>query len=249
MKDTWLTKTDASGKPRPAVCVPVVASAREEIWAQAERIGTLPADMAEWRADCCREEDCTENIALLLEGLKKRLCGKALLFTCRTKAEGGGYAGSLEEYLALCRKACRSGYVDALDLEVFQVKEHASSAIRYAHEHGCRVIASSHDFANTPPSDEMLRRLRYMEELGADAAKLAVMPSCPQDVLNLMQITLTADQELRIPVITMSMGKTGTLSRISGRLTGSAVTFASAGRASAPGQIGVEEMAEILKIL
>ncbi len=40
-------------------------------------------------------------------------------------------------------------------------------------------------------------------------AKLAVMPGCPQDVLNLLQVTLTAYETLEIPVITMSMGKTG----------------------------------------
>ena len=57
-----------------------------------------------------------------------------------------------------------------------------------------------------------------MEELGADAAKLAVMPCEEQEVLNLMQATLQADREMRIPVITMSMGELGAVSRMSGRV-------------------------------
>ena len=54
---------------------------------------------------------------------------------------------------------------------------------------------------------------------------------------------------MEIPVITMSMGKQGIVSRISGSLTGSALTFATAGEASAPGQIPVEKMREILDII
>ena len=111
------------------------------------------------------------------------------------------------------------------------------------------MIASNHDFAKTPPVEEMRRRLRRMEELGADAAKLAVMPVERQDVLNLLEVTLWAEQALGIPVVTMSMGKMGLLSRICGGLTGSAMTFASAGTASAPGQIPVDSMTELLKIM
>ena len=136
-----------------------------------------------------------------------------------------------------------------LDLEIFRMEEHASELIRFGHEHGCRIIASSHDFEKTPPAEEMLRRLHHMEEAGADAAKLAVMPSCPQDVLDLMQVTASACRDMKIPVITMSMGEMGVVSRLSGKLTGSALTFASAGTASAPGQIPVEEMARILDII
>ena len=136
-----------------------------------------------------------------------------------------------------------------VDLEVFRLGEHASSAIRLLQLHGCRVIASSHDFESTPSVEDMRNRLLSMEELGADAAKLAVMPCEEQEVLNLMQATLQADREMRIPVITMSMGELGAVSRMSGRLTGSAVTFASAGTASAPGQIPVEKMSEMPETL
>ena len=109
---------------------------------------------------------------------------------------------------------------------------------------GCLVMASNHDFQKTPSTEEMVRRLRRMEELGADAAKLAVMPTNRQDVLNLLQATVTAAETLSVPVVTMSMGSMGVISRICGSLTGSAMTFASAGEASAPGQIPVEQMAE-----
>ena len=47
--------------------------------------------------------------------------------------------------------------------------------------------------------------------------------------------TREAADTVSCPVITMSMGAMGVISRVSGRLTGSCMTFGSAGRASAPG--------------
>ena len=41
------------------------------------------------------------------------------------------------------------------------------------------------------------------------------------------------------PIITMAMGELGAVTRTAGALFGNAMTFASAGKASAPGQIDV----------
>ena len=45
------------------------------------------------------------------------------------------------------------------------------------------------------------------------------------------------------------MGKLGVISRISGELFGSALTFGSAKKASAPGQLEVTALQQILQIL
>ena len=50
-------------------------------------------------------------------------------------------------------------------------------------------------------------------------------------------------------LITMSMGKLGMVSRISGELFGSCVTFAAGKKASAPGQIAMDDLKNILQIL
>ena len=42
------------------------------------------------------------------------------------------------------------------------------------------------------------------------------------------------------PIITMSMGALGAVSRLSGEAIGSAMTFANPGKASAPGQVSLE---------
>ena len=57
-----------------------------------------------------------------------------------------------------------------------------------------------------------------MEKLGADIAKIAVMPRCPEDVLTLLTATVTARRQLTCPVVTMAMAGTGLISRVWGNL-------------------------------
>ena len=80
--------------------------------------------------------------------------------------------------------------------------------------------------------------------------KLAVMPQSMQDVLNLLEETSHFHQEFPDhPLITMSMGPKGCISRISGEFFGSCVTFGAGEKASAPGQLPVDELETMLGIL
>ncbi|MFR0554431.1 type I 3-dehydroquinate dehydratase [Loigolactobacillus coryniformis subsp. coryniformis] len=75
------------------------------------------------------------------------------------------------------------------------------------------------------------------------------MPSSAQDVLNLLQATLTATQQQTQPVITMAMGQLGQITRLAGGTFGSAVTFATVAAASAPGQLPLATLQQILPLL
>ena len=182
--------------------------------------------------------------------LRKVLGDLPLLFTIRTAAEGGAVKMAAEAYAELCAAVARSGYADLIDVEVFTARETAEDIVREVHRAGAKVVASNHDFHKTPPKEELLRRFRHMEALGADIWKIAVMPQNGRDVLTLLDATLTmTEAEDCSPVISMSMAALGAVSRLSGEVFGSAVTFAAAGRASAPGQISVDKMSEMLDIL
>ena len=83
-----------------------------------------------------------------------------------------------------------------------------------------------------------------------DIAKLAVMPVSRGDVLRLLEVSVRMHENFADrPFITMSMGKLGGISRLAGSFDGSAITFATCGRASAPGQIPSEALMGILKLL
>ncbi len=249
MKKTFQIGTGTFGTGKPKICAPIVAVGQEDIFRKAEEIACLPVDMAEWRVDFYEDALDKEKVLEVLRGLKERLMKKALLFTFRTIQEGGEQEISKEGYYGLNRTAASSGCVALVDVEAFLDEERSRGEIRCIQKAGCKVLASNHDFDRTPSVQEMVRRLGRMEALGADAAKLAVMPASKRDVLALLEATVQADEELGIPVTTMSMGRLGVVSRICGSLTGSAMTFASAGEASAPGQLPAVQMAELLELL
>lgn len=165
-----------------------------------------------------------------------------LLATVRTESEGGGAALDGAPYRELLAGLARSGApIAGIDVELARgcVRDIATAA----HAAGIAVIGSSHDFEATPPDDEILSRLRAMEAEGADAAKIAVMPASDTDVVRLLGVTRRAAVELRIPVIAMSMGERGALTRLLGPWSGSALTFATAGGdASAPGQLRIDDV-------
>ncbi len=245
MKKSFQTETGIFGEGTPKICVPIVEKSREGIWRKAEEIGKLSVDIVEWRADFYEDVFRMKEVLTTLRGIKERLGQKLLLFTFRTDHEGGNQAIDKDVYYHLNREAALGG-ANLVDMEVYLDEARTAEEIHKIHDAGCRVIASNHDFEKTPPTQEMVHRLKRMEELGADVAKLAVMPKNRQDVLNLLQATVTADEALSVPVVTMSMGSMGVISRVCGSLTGSAMTFAALGEASAPGQIPVEQMAELL---
>ena len=111
-------------------------------------------------------------------------------------------------------------------------------------------MASSHDFEKTPNVGEMVDRLCRMQKAGADLLKIAVMPCDPGDVLTLLAATWQMKECYATqPVITMAMGGSGVVSRMAGEIFGSALTFGSAGQASAPGQVDVGELKGVLRLL
>ena len=88
-----------------------------------------------------------------------------------------------------------------------------------------------------------------MEQAGADIAKIAVMPKELRDVLTLLDATLSAHNTLQIPLISMSMGGYGSLSRLFGWVFGSSVSFAVGEKASAPGQVPIEQLNTVVDIV
>ena len=88
-----------------------------------------------------------------------------------------------------------------------------------------------------------------MEKAGADIAKIAVMPKELRDVLTLLDATLTARNTLSLPIISMSMGGYGSLSRLFGWVFGSSVSFAVGEKSSAPGQVPIADVQAVAEIM
>ena len=238
------------GSGTPKIIVPIVGVTKQEIIDEAKTFDSIPIDVVEWRVDWFEGVFDFEKVEDVLKELRAVLGETPILMTFRTSKEGGEKSIEPEDYAKLNIKAAQTGYVDFIDVEIFTGDAIVTKIIDGAHAAGVKVIASNHDFAKTPEKDEIVRRLRKMQTLGADIPKIALMPTCKKDVLTLLEATLEmSEQYADRPIITMSMAGTGVVSRLTGETFGSALTFGAASKASAPGQIGVHELKQVLDII
>ena len=232
------------------ICLPLVAKDRDDLLGQARKLMPLDPDLLEWRVDALDTVGDVEEVLIILTHLRKIVKNIPLIFTCRIDLEGGMGLISQENRLDVITQAMATGLVDIVDVELCNDVAFIES-IRYgAEQNGVKLILSSHDFEKTPDESVILERLGRAQNLGADIAKLAAMPNNYQDVLLLLNATLRARTDfLKIPMITISMGTKGLVSRLAGGLFGSDVTFAMGESESAPGQIPIQELRQAMGVL
>ena len=237
------------GDEQAKICVPLVGQHRTQLEAQLAAIQKHEPDMVEFRGDHFEAVREKARLKEVLKMVRDCMGDTALLFTFRTKEEGGEKTISYGEYAELLEFVADTGYVDAVDVEVYKDEDETPTLIRTLREKGMVVIGSNHHFEGTPSKEKMLRLLTGMQQAGADIAKLAVMPKQPEDVMRLLNVTIQMKMEhADTPIITMAIGKLGVNSRLSGSLIGNSLTFASVARQSAPGQVEIEALREVLTL-
>lgn len=238
------------GEGRPKVIVPIVEYTEASILEKTAEFSTLRADCVEWRVDLFEGAKDLGAVARCTAKLRVALKDKLLLITFRTKSEGGNVSLTHEEYLHYIRTVLDTDCADLIDIEFFTAGADLPMLIDDAHTAGATVVCSSHDFRKTPPQAELVARMVQMQQSGADLPKVAVMPQSRADVLTLLAATAEmADHHPETPVITMSMGALGAVSRLAGEAFGSAMTFANPGQASAPGQVSLDVVNDVLDAL
>lgn len=245
------------GEGIPKICVPVMGTSVEALEKEAKKVLGFPADIVEWRVDFMEQACDIDAMLHCAEKLRKILGELPLLFTFRTKEEGGESAIALDDYIELNKAAAASGFVDLVDVEMFRGNStlgadsdgRIQELIAFVHSCKKAVIGSYHDFYKTPATDEIVSRLVHMEANGADIPKIAVMPKNSVDVGRLLLSTAQAKEKISGPVITMAMAGKGSISRVSGEFFDSAVTFGCIEKSSAPGQMPVDELLQVLTIL
>ncbi|MBZ9536161.1 type I 3-dehydroquinate dehydratase [Cytobacillus oceanisediminis] len=238
------------GDGMPKICVSLIGRTEQELREEAVLLKEREIDIIEWRADYFSEVDNINRVTQVLPHLRKTIGNIPLLFTFRTLKEGGERQIDEEDYFSLNKSVLETGMIDLLDIELFMEEVTIKQVIDMAHSHQIAVILSNHDFEKTPSKEEIIFRLQKAQHLGADIPKIAVMPQSVKDVLTLLDATATMKEEAPDqPIVTMSMGGRGAVSRMAGEIFGSAITFAAAKKASAPGQIPIEELRNILTVV
>jgi 3-dehydroquinate dehydratase/shikimate dehydrogenase len=150
--------------------------------------------------------------------------------TCRGKARGGQFGGSVQEEIRILQYAVENG-AKFVDIDFRLAKPFP----------GAQVITSFHDFEETPDDlDSLLERVCASP---GDIAKLATMARSWSDNRRLLDLF---SRKWPKPLIVVGMGEIGQMTRVVGPSRGSFLTYAGlSANASAPGQLTLREMNDV----
>ncbi|MBG9387691.1 type I 3-dehydroquinate dehydratase [Caenimonas aquaedulcis] len=241
---------NATGARFPAICAPLVGRTAQRLLDEVAVVAAKKPDILEWRVDFFEGIADTASMADLCGRIKAASGGIPLLVTRRSAREGGERIELTEaQVIALYAAVCRTGHVDLLDYEAGNAPAEVAEVREMTRAHRVQLLLSFHDFQSTPAVEAIADRFARAAQLGADIAKVAVMPRSMEDVLRLLEATQRASRELAIPVVSMSMGRLGAITRLCGWAFGSAMTFAIGESPSAPGQMAIEDVGAGLALL
>ncbi|MEF8792209.1 type I 3-dehydroquinate dehydratase [Thiohalorhabdus sp.] len=198
-----------------------------------------PADLVEVRLDAVEgDSDAAVAVCRSVAGW-----GRPLLITPRSAGEGG-----MRDWSEVERRAALSKVWETLPIAYVDVELRDSPGllewVLAERPEGVEAIASFHDFAGFP--GEGLLEALALEAVakGAEHFKAAVRVDDLDQMARLA--CWTRSQSLTQSVLTMAMGPAGTLSRLMSGAFGSWATYGHIATATAPGQLGVGELAELM---
>ena len=161
-----------------------------------------------------------------------------LIATCRRRAAGGKYRGSIATQLLHLAQALRAGCA-WYDLEIESVRECPPELLDVLVGEG-RQLTSAHFFRRMPRDIG-----RIAGELGrsaSDAIKIAAQCDSLADGLRLLRITRGRKNVVAVP-----MGDIALPLRVLALREGSALSYGPVEHATAPGQVSLEQMKKLYR--
>lgn len=238
---------------RCAICVPIVGPTVEDILSQVKEAVKAKVDLIELRPDmwmkCSNisEDEYIPTIVTFVEEVYSKVADMPVLFTWRTIGEGGETPLCSDNYIKLLQAIVDQDLVQAIDVELFAYTDEIGSIMKQAHQQGMQTVMSYHNFQSTPDIETLHVYAERMVSVGAQVIKFALMPTTNDDVLSVLQFTKELTERYpQLPRITMSMGQLGRMTRTCGHVFGNCLTFGTLGHVSAPGQVEVGVLKQLV---
>lgn len=238
---------------RPRICIPLISSTKDALLDELDKVLSMRPDLIEWRADYFLAlNDFDALLEVLHEGFKG--LSTPMIFTIRSRAEGGHFDLDDLTRLKLIGEVVSTGLVQMVDIELdcssqqdcdFDNRDLVfgfSEVINVAHTNNTEVILSNHDFDGTPEFSEIVANIKRAQKWNADYCKLAYFAKESEDMMALMSASQYGSGILGQKMIAVSMGEAGKLSRVICGEFGSEITYAKGVYESAPGQMTVIEL-------
>ena len=241
MKSSSGSGASRSAVETPAVCVPVAARTPAGMVSGVDRALAAGAGLAEARLDYIGARAIPRALELLSAGARGRRRMDRLVCTVRPEREGGRFQGAERERIGLLGLAA-SHRPHLLDVEYDALRR--SSGLRdAAAAAGTDILASWHDYAGTPTLRSLSGRLGRMAAL-ARRVKIVTTAAAPADPARVLSLYGAARRAGRrdLGLVAFAMGEMGRMSRVLCLYLGSPHTYASLGRAVAPGQMALADM-------
>ncbi len=190
----------------------------------AVRLAPGAVDLLEWRLDALHPPACSDPARHLPPALPI-----PMLLTIRHPAEGGHHdwptAARRMAYEALLP------YAALIDVELRSW--HLLAGVRaMATERGIPVVASFHDFHDTPPLSLLRKKIRHAFSQGASLVKIASTLRSLGELDRLARLLIETDR----PLAVMGMGPLGQTSRLVLAGLGSRLNYGYLASAQVPGQ-------------
>lgn len=237
------------GEGMPAICVPVMGRTIPDIAEAAARAKAAGADIIELRMDSVAESPQTQAAIDACHAVREHAEGIPVLFTLRTRRDGGAGTTDVRVYETLLGAVMESQACEAVDCELSVGEEAFARLAGQAKSTKIVLVGSSHEFGEIGDMRRAAAWLMRQEALGADVCKAAVMTRTNAEAFALCQVYADAYERLTIPMIAIAMGPAGVVTRIGAACLGSCLTFGTAGEASAPGQIDARRLRTALQIV
>lgn len=237
------------GEGMPAICVPVMGRTIPEIAQAAARAKAAQADVIELRIDSLTDRPGLQEAMDACRAVRGSAEVIPLLFTLRTRRDGGAGTADVQAYEALLGAVMESRVCDAVDCELSAGEAVFARLAEQAKRAGVLLVGSSHEFGEIGDMQRAAQWLKRQEALGADVCKAAVMTRTNAEAFALAQVYAGVYEQLTIPMIAIAMGPAGIMTRVGAACMGSCLTFGTAGEASAPGQIDAKKLRTALEIV
>lgn len=217
------------GEGPPKVCVPIVGCQTDEVLLHVHEILKCSPDLMEFRADYLDTEYNIQYILRTAKKIKAAINKTPLIFTFRTKSQGGMKKISATEYCELLKNIVDNKLADIIDIEHQYFSDiHDFDSIP--------VIYSCHHMKEFNPEQINLESLKLASQRKNTIIKVASTINSKADLIKFKSFGETLKENLDCPLILIGMGENGVDTRLHPEKYGSAITFMKRGKETGPGQ-------------
>jgi len=221
-------------------CISILERDPEALVARARALSPQ-ADLIEIRLDGLSDAGIKPDKGTLL-ATKDAAGDCPILFTNRSKEEGGYFNGLEEERIIWLEQSVTSG-ASMIDVELNTTPALRDRLLQLCKRQGVKTIVSYHNLIETPTLGHLSKILKEAGDTGTDIIKVVTTAQNQEDILTVLGLYKKA-WEVSLSLIAFAMGPLGRITRIAALALGAPFVYCSpdSKAQTAPGQMTISTM-------